>query len=66
MGIIFISSVLVTTGVFLITIMKGFDLLMTKTFPAAFAMKGIEEQRLEDKWRCFSVLMLATCKMYNI
>lgn len=52
-GIIFISSVLVTTGVSLITTIKGFDLLMTETSPAALAMEGIEEQRLEDKRRYF-------------
>ena len=48
MGIIFISSVLVTTGVFLITIIKGFDLLMTKSFPATLVTKGIKEQRMVD------------------
>lgn len=31
--------------------MEGFDLPMTENFPAPLGMKGIKEQRMEDRWR---------------
>jgi len=53
MRIIIISSVLVTTGSFLIAIIKGLDLPMTKSFPATLVTKGIKGQRMADKQQCF-------------
>lgn len=47
----FICSARLKTGAFLITIMEGFDLPMTENFPAPLGMKGIKEQRMEDRWR---------------